>query len=114
MLPDSKIDLLNITIRGVLKDEDNYMAYAKEDVFGFVFLFNQQKTDAQEAEMKKLTNALYQVAIKNSGTYYLPYRLHLDKQQLRKAYPQADNFFRLKLKYDPNKLFRNKFYEHYK
>jgi len=110
----SKIDLLNITIRGVQKDDDSYMAYAKENVFGFVFLFNQQKTEAQEAEMKKLTNELFDVAIKNQGTFYLPYRLHLNKEKMRMAYPQADGFFELKLKYDPKEVFRNKFYEHYK
>lgn len=114
ILKDSKIDLLNITIRGVQEDKDSYLNYARERVFGFVILFNQKKTDEQEEEMKLLTNLLVDVALKNEGTFYLPYRLHIDPSKMRKSYPQADVFFRLKLKYDPKVLFNNRFYEYYK
>jgi FAD/FMN-containing dehydrogenase len=114
ILKNSKIDLLNITIRGVHQDNDSYLSYARENVFGFVLLFNQRKTEKQEAEMKKLTNQLLEVALKNEGTFYLPYRLHIDKHKMRKSYPNADKFFQLKLKYDSTELFNNRFYEHYK
>lgn len=114
ILKNSKIDLLNITIRGVQQDNDSYLNYARENVFGFVLLFNQKKTDKQEKEMKILTNQLVDVALKNEGTFYLPYRLHINKEKMRKSYPNADKFFKLKLKYDPTELFNNKFYEHYK
>lgn len=114
ILKNSKVDLLNITIRGVHQDNDSYLSYARENVFGFVFLFNQKKTDKQEAAMKKLTNQLLDVALKNEGTFYLPYRLHIDKDKMRKSFPNADKFFQLKLKYDPTELFNNKFYEHNK
>lgn len=114
VLLQSKLDLLNITIRAVNKDEDTFMNYAKENVFGFVFLFNQKKTEKEENEMKILTNQLVDIAIKNNGTFYLPYRLHINRDKMRKVYPQADSFFELKKKYDPNEVFRNQFYEHYK
>lgn len=113
-LKNSKIDLLNVTIRGVQKENDSYLSYAKENVFGFVLLFNQKKTDEQEREMKIMTNQLLDVALKNEGTFYLPYRLHIDRVKMRKSYPNADKFFELKRKYDPDELFNNKFYEHYK
>lgn len=114
VLKDSDLDLLNITIRAVNKDEDGYMNYAWEDVFGFVFLFNQKKTAKQEDAMKILTNKLVDAALKNEGTFYLPYRLHIDKVKMRKVYPQTDTFFALKRKYDPQEIFYNKFYQHYK
>lgn len=114
ILKKSKIDLLNITIRGVQQDNNSYLNYARENVFGFVFLFNQKKTDEQETEMKTLTNQLVAIALKNEGTFYLPYRLHIDKDKMRKSYPNSDKFFELKLKYDPDEVFNNKFYEHYK
>lgn len=114
VLPNKYIDLLNITIRDVYKDTDSYLNYAKENVFGFVFLFNQKKTDRDEEEMKKMTKQLVEMAIRMEGTYYLPYRLHIDKETFRTVYPQGEEFFRLKLKYDPNELFKNKFYDYYK
>jgi len=114
VLKNSELDLLNITIRAVNKDEDSYMNYARENVFGFVLLFNQKKTDKQEQAMKILTNQLVDLTIKNEGTFYLPYRLHIDKIKMRKVYPQTDSFFELKRKYDPQEIFENKFYLHYK
>lgn len=114
VLPNKYIDLLNITIRGVHKDNDSYLNYARENVFGFVLLFNQVKNNKSEEEMKKLTKQLVDIAIKMEGTYYLPYRLHVDKETFNKAYPKGGEFFKLKLKYDPNEIFKNKFYDHYK
>lgn len=113
ILPNQTIDLLNVTIRNVYKDNDSYMRYANEDVFGFVFLFNQKKNAVHEKEMKKMTNRMVDLAIKMEGTYYLPYRLHIDRDKMRKAYPQSDSFFKLKLKYDKDRVFMNKFYEQY-
>ncbi|NIF04586.1 FAD-binding oxidoreductase [Chryseobacterium sp. Tr-659] len=114
VLKNSGLDLLNITIRAVNKDEDSYMNYARENVFGFVFLFNQKKTDNQEEAMRILTNHLVDIALKNEGTFYLPYRLHIGKEKMRKVYPQAESFFELKRKYDPFEIFDNKFYQHYR
>lgn len=114
VMPNKHIDLLNITIRGIYKDNDSYLNYARENVFGFVLLFNQVKNNKSEAEMKKLTKQLVDIAIKMEGTYYLPYRLHIDKETFNKVYPKGEEFFKLKLKYDPNEIFKNKFYEHYK
>ncbi|MGL4630902.1 MAG: FAD-binding protein [Leadbetterella sp.] len=114
ILPNNQIDLLNITIRGVHQDKDSFLNYAKENVFGFVFLFNQKKTEIDEKEMKKLTQQLVKVAEKYNGTYYLPYRLHIDKDMFRRIYSQGEDFFKLKLKYDPQEVFKNKFYDHYK
>ncbi len=114
ILQNSQIDLLNITIREVSPDRDAFMNYAREPVFGLVFLFNQQKTAEQEQAMKDLTNALVDATLRHQGTYYLPYRLHIDREKMRLVYPQADEFFRLKKKYDPNEMFSNRFYEHYR
>ena len=114
ILQASKIDLLNITLREVKPDHDAFMNYAREPVFGLVFLFNQQKNPAQEQEMQRLTNQLFEVAIQNKGTFYLPYRLHISRENMRLAYPQADHFFQLKQKYDPSEIFNNQFYLHYR
>lgn len=114
VLPHQNIDLLNITIRDVATDTISFMHYAKEHVYGFVFLFNQPKTDKAELEMMQLTQQLTKIAIKNEGTFYLPYRLHNTKELLKQAYPQSETLLELKKKYDPYELFKNKFYEYYK
>ena len=42
ILPNEKIDLLNITIRNVYPDTDSFLRYADEEMFAFVMLFNQR------------------------------------------------------------------------
>ena len=114
ILPNEKIDLLNITLRNVYPDNDSFLSYVKEEVFAFVMLFNQKISNEHELEMRKLTNDLAQLAYDVEGTYYLPYRLHVEKALFKKVYPRSDEFFQIKLKYDPQELFQNKFYLQYK
>ena len=114
IIPAYKVDLLNITVRNVKKDEDAFLRYANEEVFGFVMLFNQAKTNEAETQMKAATQRMIDAAISLKGTYYLPYRLHATKEQLDRSYPQAKEFFLLKRKYDPEEIFQNKFYQTYK
>ena len=114
IIPRNKADLLNVTIRNVKEDKDTYLCYANQEVFGFVMLFNQEKTDAGEFKMKKLTQELIDAAIQLGGKYYLPYRLHATREQFYKAYPRAGEFFKMKRKYDPGEIFQNKFYLEYK
>lgn len=113
-LKNTEIDLLNITIRRVEADNDAFLNYAKEPVYGFVILFNQRKTNDDEKSMKKLAIQLVDCAIESEGTYYLPYRLHIPKEKMYQVYPNAPEFFKLKLKYDPSELFSNMFYQKYK
>ncbi|WP_316818179.1 FAD-binding oxidoreductase [Pedobacter nyackensis] len=114
IIPDFKVDLLNITVRNVMTDKDTFLSYAKKDVFGLVMLFNQKRDKTAEYEMKALTQKLIVTVIRYNGTYYLPYRLHATKELMDRAYPNAESFFELKLKYDPLLVFRNQFYEKYK
>ncbi|RZL12230.1 MAG: FAD-binding oxidoreductase [Pedobacter sp.] len=113
-VPSSNTDLLNITLRDVKKDKDSFLAYAREDVVGFVLLFNQQKTVRAEHDMEVLTKKLIDAAFLLNGTYYLPYRLHASKKQFQKVYPAGEDFFKLKDKYDPGHVFQNKFFLKYK
>ena len=63
--------------------------------------------------MAAMTRELIDAALDLGGRYYLPYRLHATREQFQRAYPQADAFFALKRKYDPNEIFQNQFYLKY-
>lgn len=41
------------------------------------------------------------------GRFFLPYQLHYSAEQLRRAYPEVDEFFAAKLAYDPERVFSN-------
>lgn len=50
-------DLLNVTVRDVRQDHRTALAYARQNVFGLVMAFVQQKTAAGESRMRDLTPA---------------------------------------------------------
>jgi len=106
-------NLLNVTIRTVHKDTITALPYAKEDMFAFVVYFNVKFNDRDNETLEKTTSDLIDVAQQSGGTYYLPYQLFYSKDQLHKCYPEIDDFFATKKKYDPTGLFSNKFYEKY-
>ena len=106
-------NLLNVTIRTVHKDTVTALPYAKEDMFGFVLYFNVKFNDQDNDTLKKTTTDLIDVAKQSGGTYYLPYQLFYSPEQLHKSYPEIDEFFAAKKKYDPVGLFSNKFCEKY-
>lgn len=109
----NRANLLNVTIRTVHHDTVTALPYAKEDMFGFVLYFNVKFNERDNEVLKKTTIELIDAAHSAGGTYYLPYQLFYSKEQLQRAYPEIDDFFAAKSKYDPVKLFSNKFYEKY-
>lgn len=106
-------ELLNITVRNVEPDEDTFLRYATEEVFGLVLLFHQTRTDLAEQQMAALTRELIDAALACGGRYYLPYRAHATQEQFLRAYPRAREFFALKQRYDPAGIFVNTFYLNY-
>ena len=106
-------NLLNVTIRTVHKDTITALPYAKQNMFAFVLYFNVEFNEKDNERLKKTTSDLIDVAQKTDGTYYLPYQLFYTREQLQKSYPEINDFFATKKKYDPVGLFTNKFYEKY-
>jgi FAD/FMN-containing dehydrogenase len=106
-------NLLNVTIRTVHKDSVTALPYATQDMFGFVLYFNVKFNERENETLKKTTADLIDVTQRAGGTFYLPYQLFYSREQLQKSYPNVDEFFAMKKKYDPIGLFANKFYEKY-
>jgi glycerophosphoryl diester phosphodiesterase len=108
---DHDMNLLNVTIREVRKDNDSMLNYANKDVFSFVLFFSQDKSQSGEKRMEVFTKEMIAEVLKLEGTFYLPYRPHYTFQQIEEAYPRLQEFLNLKLKYDPQEFFSSQFYE---
>jgi FAD/FMN-containing dehydrogenase len=104
------INLLNITVRDVQRDEDSLLAYAPREVFGLVMLFRYHSDVTDDEKMRQVTKQLIDAALECGGTYYLPYRPHATREQFQRAYPQRSEFYAVKQKYDPQDIFENTFY----
>lgn len=52
--------------------------------------------------------------LEEGGCHYLTFDALASKEQFRRAYPQAGEFFSLKRRYDPREIFSSHFYEKYR
>nr|WP_249316981.1 FAD-binding oxidoreductase [Bacillus sp. FJAT-50079] len=113
LLKTEKLNVLNITVRYVPKNEEAYLSYAKEDMFALVFLINQGISQKEIERTGDVVRKIVDLTLEMNGSYYLPYYHYPTKEQMKTAYPQADRFFQKKREYDPKELFMNQFYEEY-
>jgi FAD/FMN-containing dehydrogenase len=113
VIPSSRQDLLNVTLRYVEEDRTSVLAYARGQRIAAVMLFSQRMMAADEVDMTGVTRHLIDAALEAGGSYYLPYRLHARTDQLVRAYPRIDEFAAAKRRYDPGLLFRNLMWEQY-
>ena len=113
VLTKDDLNVLNITVRYVEKNQQSVMSYAKEDMFALVWLINQPKSAEGIAKTQKVLRKLINVTLKYRGSYYLPYYSYPSKQELEKAYPRSKEFFQQKRLYDPDETFMNYFYKEY-
>jgi FAD/FMN-containing dehydrogenase len=112
-IPASRQDLLNITLRYVQADPTSVLAYARERRVAAVMLFSQRMTGADDDDMGALTRRLIDAALEAGGSFYLPYRLHARRDQVRRAYPRLEEFVAGKRRYDPGLLFQNAMWQRY-
>lgn len=113
IIPASRQDLLNVTLRYVDDDPVSVLAYARGPRVAAVMLFSQKMTRADEEDMAAMTRRLIDAALDAGGSFYLPYRLHARRAQVRRAYPRADEFAAAKRKHDPGLLFQNAMWKGY-
>jgi len=113
ILKKNWVNVINISIRHVKADTTSLMSYAPQESFAFVLylnIFNNRwAINGSIHWTKKIINA----ALQYNGTYYLPYIQSATKQQFKKAYPQCDEFLKIKQKYDPYNRFRNMLFQKY-
>jgi FAD/FMN-containing dehydrogenase len=108
----NRANLLNASVR-VVHREENFLNYAPEDMFAIVLYLNQKTTSEGNERMAMLTRELVDLTIASNGRFFLPYQLHYTAVQLRRAYPEIEEFFRAKDRYDPGHMLTNTFYNKY-
>lgn len=113
IIPQSKQELLNVTLRYVMADRTSALAYAPVPRIAAVMLFSQKMDDDAEADMRRMTEALIDKVLDIGGSFYLPYRLHARRDQVARAYPALPHFIDRKHHYDPEMRFRNIMWDRY-
>jgi FAD/FMN-containing dehydrogenase len=113
IIPKSKAEFLNVTLRYVAEDKTPTLTIAPARRIAAVMSFSQEVTPEGEIDMMQTTEALIDRVTAIGGAFYLPYRLHARRDQVEKAYPSVSAFVAAKRHYDPNLLFRNAMWDAY-
>lgn len=110
---DNNVNVINVSIRHALPDPGSKLAWARKEVFAFVVYYKQGTSKEDKEHVGEWTRQMIDQVLSVDGTYYLPYQLHATKEQLYKAYPNIDEYFDIKKKYDPLDKFTNTLWDKY-
>lgn len=113
ILKQHKVNVLNVSVRHALPDNGSLLAWAPTETFAFVVYYRQGTDDVARRQTDIWSQQLIEAALAQGGTYYLPYQPSATPEQFRRAYPQAEAFFKVKQQYDPDNRFNSQFWAKY-
>jgi FAD/FMN-containing dehydrogenase len=102
------------TVRLIEKDEESFLAWAKQPYACVIFNLLTLHTAAGIEASATSFRGLIDLAITRGGSYYLTYHKFARPNQVMACYPQFKQFLELKRKYDPNERFQSDWYRYYR
>jgi FAD/FMN-containing dehydrogenase len=105
-------DVVYGTIRLIDRDEESFLAWAREPWACIVF--NLHVEPATAARDQQAFRELIDLAVARRGSYYLTYHRWASRAQVEACHPRFVEFLRLKRRYDPGELFQSDWYRHYR
>ncbi len=111
---ETKANLVYGTVRYIERDDESFLAWAREPFACTVMNLRVTHDEAGIAAAQAQFQALIDAALSMDGSYFLTYHRWARKDQVLKAYPQFPEFLNLKLRYDPEERFQSEWYRHYK
>ncbi|MBA3992127.1 MAG: hypothetical protein C0469_01275 [Cyanobacteria bacterium DS2.3.42] len=103
-------DVIYGTVRMIEKDDESFLAWAKEDFACVIFNLHVEHDQISILRSKNSFRTLIDIALAMGGSYYLTYHRYASKQQLMLAYPQFKTFVGKKIEYDPQGRFRSNWF----
>jgi FAD/FMN-containing dehydrogenase len=113
-LRDEDANVIYGTVRLIEKDEESFLAWARENWACVIFNLHIAHTSEGIEKAANSFRSLIDLGIKYGGSYYLTYHRYARREQVEACYPQFKEFLKLKLKYDPEERFQSDWYRHYK
>jgi len=102
------------TVRLIEKDDESFLAWAKESYACVIFNLLTPHTGAGMEASASSFRSLIDLAIARHGSYYLTYHKFAKPEQVMACYPQFKQFLDLKRKYDPTERFQSDWYRYYR
>lgn len=105
-------DVIYGTVRLIERDEESYLAWAKESYACIIFNLHVTHTEAAIEKATAAFRRLIDLAIARGGSYYLTYHKWASKAQLVTCYPQFEAYLERKRHYDQDEVFQSDWYRH--
>src|SRR5947209_8277402 len=102
------------TVRLIEKDDESFLAWAKEPYACIIFNLLAFHTTAGIEASARSFRGLIDLAIARGGSYYLTYHKFAKPEQVIACYPRFKQFLQLKRKYDPAERFQSNWYRYYR
>jgi FAD/FMN-containing dehydrogenase len=102
------------TVRLIEKDDESFLAWAKESYACVIFNLLTPHTSAGMEASAKSFRGLIDLAIARHGSYYLTYHRFARREQVVACYPQFSKFLDRKKRFDPAERFQSDWYRHYR
>src|SRR5438046_4072755 len=114
LLRSNRTTVIYGTVRLVEKDDESFLAWAKESYACIIFNLLTLHTPSGIEASARSFRGLIDLAIARGGSYYLTYHKFAKPEQLIACYPQFKQFLNLKRKYDPTERFQSEWYRYYR
>jgi FAD/FMN-containing dehydrogenase len=111
---DFGVQLIYGTIRLIARDEESFLAWAREPWVCIVMNLHVDHTPVLVAKAAEDFRRLIDRAVQFGGSYYLTYHRWARRDQVERCYSQMAAFLKLKRQYDPNEVFVSDWYRHYR
>ena len=111
---DNDVNLIYGTIRMIARDEESYLAWAKQSYACVIFNLHTEHTNEGIAHSAEAFRRLIDLAIRFGGSYYLTYHKFATLEQVQSCYPEFRAFLQKKKMYDPDERFQSDWYRHHK
>ncbi len=112
VMRSTKADIIYGTIRLINRDDESYLAWARQDYACVIFNLHVEHTDAGVAASRRTFKQLIDTALAHDGSFFLTYHRHASRGQVEQAYPQFQNFLQEKRRRDPDEIFSSDWYRH--
>jgi FAD/FMN-containing dehydrogenase len=109
-----EIDNVYGTVRMIEKDDETFLAWARERYACVIFTLHAERTPRGLAHLADTCRGIIDKAANRGGSYYLTYHRYASRKQVERCYPQFADFLRLKKKHDPDEIFQSEWYRHAK
>ena len=108
------VDVIYGTIRLIERDEDSFLAWAREPWACIIFNLHTVHTPEGIEHSAAAFRRLIDLATDRGGSYFLTYHRWATRDQVERSYPRFGEFLELKRRHDPDERFQSDWYRHYR